>query len=226
MKATFLLLAAISVSAYADEEVIPTSFSKERYAAMVEKSPFALATPVEAPKEPEKSIFDNTYVKGVGTGYVVVQRVGDPETMRFWGNTPNKEGIYVANVIQGDRPASTKVTLKKGTEEKIIGFNENELRSTAAAPAVPQPGGRSVTPGKAPGIAPGMAPAIPRPTIQPSVQVPRPPNSIQPQTNARQMPPQQSQGGNRFGPGGSTNASTNPGNDANGGRQRIRVIRN
>ncbi len=239
MKASsFILLAALCVPAVADDDTIPTSWPKERYASMVEKSPFVLETKIEAPKEEKPSPFDNTYIKGVGTGYVVVQRMGDNSTMRFWDNAPNPEGIYVKQVIHGDRPAATKVVLKKGEEEKEIGFNENELRGPVSAP--PAPNGRTNGQLPPPGKAPGMVPAIPRPpTIQTNNKVPLPPATMQTQYKQPQAQGQPGgrnttnfqNGGNRnFAPGGSSNnavnsTGTNPGNDANGGRQRIRVIR-
>jgi hypothetical protein len=221
MKSSILLLAVLSSSVWAadDEEVIPVARGKERYEAMVAKSPFVLATPPEAPKVEAKSIFDNMVLKGVGTDYVIVQRVGDDHTMRFWGNEPNEEQMMVKEVRWSDQLGGTTVVLKKGAEEKEIEFNKNELRNPTPPPTpAGRPPGAPPIPGQR---QPGMNPSpnfpkppnltnstVPRPTVQPSMAVPRPSGA------AIQAPP-------------APQPANNPSpNDATGNRRRIRVIGN
>src|SRR4030095_3241172 len=113
MKTTLLLFAALGVTALAqDDDVIPKPVDRARYKDMLEKSPFALATPPEPEKQKEAKFTDNMYV----------QRLGDDHAMRVWGNS-EVEGIIVKEVKWSEKPGETSVILKKGGEEGEITFN-------------------------------------------------------------------------------------------------------
>jgi hypothetical protein len=245
MKTTLLLFAALGVTALAqDDDVIPKPVDRARYKDMLEKSPFALATPPEPEKQKEAKFTDNMYVKGLGKDYVIAQRLGDDHTMRFWGNS-EVEGIIVKEVKWSEKPGETSVILKKGGEEGEITFNQNDLHAAtpppnpggARPPGSPGgPGGPPVPGGFRPQSAGGgtMPAGTPRPPVpQPTVTVPRPTaTAIQappaaPQGGYTRTQGQGGPGGRSYGPGG-TGRQQQPqggGSDATGGRSRIRVIR-
>ncbi|MEI9895070.1 MAG: hypothetical protein WDN28_14575 [Chthoniobacter sp.] len=140
MKTPFLLLAVCAASAMADDDIIPSNWGDDRFQEMSGKSPFVLATPVVPTTNkvdaPPVGPFDNMYIAGIGTDYVLVKKQGDDQPMRFWGNEPDAEGISVKEIQWSDKVKASKVVLRKGNYEKEISFNEN-LFHTASAPAGP-----------------------------------------------------------------------------------------
>jgi hypothetical protein len=231
MKTFLLLLPALAITAIADDEIIPTPSNKERLTRMLEKSPFVLATPpVKEEKLDVKTPFDNMFIKALATDYVVIQRVGDDHTMRFWGNTPGEEEIFVKEIKWSDKAGVSKVILGKGAEvSPEIGFNENDIRSQAPPPP-PQRGVNQGVPGtqRPPGTNVPNAPRtggninVPRPAVQPNITVPRPSGTLT-------QPPQNNFNGNRTNTGvnrspGAAPTQAAPANDPSGNRRRIREI--
>lgn len=240
MKKCLFLLAALPVlpiGAVADEdEVIPTPFPKERYTEMATKSPFVLATPAAEPeKAPEPMFTDNMFVKGVGMDFVVVQRAGDDQPIRLWGHEKDlATNIFVKEIKWSERPGFTRVVLEKDGKTGEVGFNENELK---AAPPPPPPGPNGTRPPMP--VPPGTpqrpnsaaiqsiqknnagAIPVPRPSMQTQVNVPRP---TAPNTNLSGRYPAPANSGGRF--NGTTAPASQPANDANSGRRRIRTINN
>ena len=239
MKTPLLVLIALTAAAVADDDVIPVAFSKDRYADMAGRSPFVVATPVEAPKEEKVDPFANVYLRGLGSDYVVIQRVGDDHTIRITGGEM-VDGYTVKKINWSDTPGASTVTVTKGSDEGTLEFNKNELRATAPPPGVSPlaggarrpvqgPGGMNVPPGatiaqppNAPKLGGTPVSSIPRPStpaVQPQAQPPRP-------TFGNQQG--QGQGGQRqYGQGGQRGTGGNNGgsNDATGGRTRIRDLR-
>jgi hypothetical protein len=254
MKTPLLLLAKLTafavltgVTVADDDEVIPTAYGKERYAAMTKKSPFVLATPPAAAEAPKEANFtDNMFVKGVGMGFVVVQRAGDDHPIRLWDDQKDADtNIFVKEVKWSDKPGATRVVLEQNGKIGEVGFNENELKAAAAAPPPPPGGNRGPMPPGVPGSQrpPASAAmqnyqknnagaiAVPRPAVQSSVQVPRPNNmAAQPAANANFNASRTGNGTvNRYAPQATQAtqaAQAAQGNDANSGRRRIREIRN
>jgi hypothetical protein len=127
MKTPLILLAAFTVTAAADETIIPVAWSKDRFHDMLGKSPFALATPPVEKGMDVPDIFANLYVKGLGRDYVAIQRIGDDRAMQLWGNTPNAQQFFVKEVHWSAQPGLTKVVLKNGEQEREIGFNPSDV---------------------------------------------------------------------------------------------------
>lgn len=144
----FSSLALLALSAVAcGAAAIPVPHARERYDATMSKSPFALATKVEAkveeaPKvDPFKDMFLTALTKADGLNYVVIQKVG-ADSFRLFGNEPGPEGIRLVKVNWQDIPGKSTVTVKKGNETGDIKFNE--------AQSAPPPGS-----GGKPGMQPG-----------------------------------------------------------------------
>ncbi len=192
MKATLAIaLLATSAGSICANAAIPTAFGKERYAETEENSPFALETKVDntPPPPPKDSAFKNMVLTGIGTDYVTIKHMGDDLAMRFYGNKPNDDQIFVKEVHAAEKPSECYVVLRKGDEEGQVKYDENYGRTAVAAtvnPAqAPRPPGvvggapqvRTVVPPIVQGVvnktpSPAM-PNAPRPN-QPGVQVPRP----------------------------------------------------
>lgn len=234
MKTPLTIAFLASAGLISADAAIPTAFGKERYAETEENSPFVLETKVDvvAPAAPKDSAFKNMVLTGIGTDYVTIKHMGDDLAMRFYGNKPNDDQIFVKEVHAADKPSECYVVLRKGDEEGQVKYDENYGRNAVAAavnpaqaprppggggPGVPQP--RVALPPIVQGVVPkAPSPAMsnsPRPS-QPSVQVPRPGG-----------------GGNNFrgGPPGGNNLQTQQGQTTSGGntgapRIRVRNVNN
>ncbi len=225
-----IALLATSAALFCAHSAIPTAFPKERYADTEENSPFVLETKV-TPTEvvtPKDSIFKNMNLTGIGTDYITIQHMGDDHSIRFYGNKPNDDQMFVKEVHAANQPSECYVVLRKGDEEGQVKYDPTFGRNAVAAAPAPNPGQRPPG-GGAPGaplartapppIMPGVvskapspsAPNMPRPIQPPSVTVPRPGGS---NTNFR--------GGN---PNGATLQPAPNGQQpgGNGGAPRIRV---
>ena len=207
-----LLLGMIAVPAFALESVLPAAHPASRYDTMLERSPFALATPVGAPPVPVASEFSQWYVTGLGRwedkDFVSIGSRDLGTKFSLYGNEPNADGVQLVGVEWSNERGKSTVTIKKGSEFGKLEFNQAENATPTAAPqpgrpGMPQrPGGvggnvpvtnmpvtgggvQQPRPGGPGG--PGNQPrlAIPRPTNAP---IPAPPTTISP-TNAGAQPP-------------------------------------
>jgi|GEM_PF-3404898 len=241
MKTSLLLLAALSAPAFAQDDIIPAPYGKDRYAEMTKDSPFVLATKVEEAPAAKVDPFANIVLRGLGTDFVVIQRHGDDQTIRLVGDK-EEGGFKVTKVNWSDVPGGTTVELVSNTGETgTVKFDENIRNAT---PPPPPPGGapgmrRPVSGPQGLQVPPGANITVPRPpTVSGSgiSQIPRP--TLQPQAQPRQGFGGQSQqyGGRGMsapqgGQQGGTNGyrqggTTGGGSDGGGGRTRVRDIRN
>ncbi len=240
MKTTLAILFLSASALVAAENIIPVAYTKDRYGETFGNSPFALETKVEVKDTtPKEDPFKNLELKGLGQAdgkdYVIIQKVGEPNSMRFWGQEPNAD-MSVKEVHWSDKMGETYVIIRKGSEEGKVGFNELALHGGAAQQGAPNPGA-PVNRGPAqqtggfqprpPGYGGGttinngtLGTAAQRPpapgfqTARPIINQPPRPTSI-PAAN----------GTFRSSPPGIPAPNTTP-NTQNTGRQRIRVINN
>jgi hypothetical protein len=178
-----LLLAAVFVSRAASvENAIPTPLPADRYAAMGEKSPFALATPAVALPPPQASFAANWYVSGIArvgdTDFVTIKARDLSTQFSLFGHEPSDaNGVSVASVNWSETVGKSTVILQKGTETAKLEFNEAEIKGPQQAAAAPAPGANPAGPMPMPmPPRPGMAPMptnIPRPGNPPVVVPPQ-----------------------------------------------------
>ena len=156
MKTTLAILFTTASALVAAENIIPVAYTKDRYEETFGNSPFALETKVEAPTAPKEDSFKNLELKGLGQAdgkdYVIIQKVGEPNSMRFWGQEPNAD-MFVKEVHWSDKMGQTYVIVRKGGEEGKVGFNELAMHGGAGAAGAPNPApvNRGVVPPRPPG---------------------------------------------------------------------------
>ncbi len=228
--------ALLSPTVWAVEEAapapapVPESRPIARYAAMTEKSPFALATAAAPVAEPQASFAANWYVAGIArlgdTDFVTIKSRDASTQFSLFGREP-QNGVSVASVEWSETIGKSKVILQKGTETAKLEFNEADLRGPAPAPnqaggAVPAKPGAPGVPGVV--VTPPGSNNAPRPSFPSrSVNVPQGSTNSQPATTMQpggNVPPAVPQIGGQPG-------TANPnGQPPAGGevRRRIRVI--
>lgn len=157
-------LAATPWIAAADEPSSRQAEPLARYQAMIERSPFVLATETAppAPVVPENQGFTKDLVL---TGAVRMESgeyitVSSRDlTQRFsLGTGETYNDIALVSVAWSDAVGKTKATLKKGAEYGTIAFDEAAARAGAVAGA---PAGNGPPPGTMPGQGGGPPPPPP-----------------------------------------------------------------
>jgi hypothetical protein len=139
--ALLLLLAPLAVSAAETRLTDPTA----RYSAMLEQSPFALATVVEAPEEPKESFAANWELTslarlrdehGEEKDYVTIRSRDRRLSFTLLGDQEATEeeakGVSIQSVDRQDGRKSS-VILKRGAETAKVEFSQE----ASAPPAVP-----------------------------------------------------------------------------------------
>ena len=138
-----ILCLTAAFSARGDD--LPKRPDANRYAAMLEHSPFVVATaPVQAPTTPNwsKDLYIANAAHTDEADYVTIVSGSDKnlhESLSTAG-LPNEHGYAIANIQWSDNRGETKVTISKDGQYATLGFNES-LLSTASAgvPGPPQP---------------------------------------------------------------------------------------
>jgi hypothetical protein len=237
MKAAALTLLATVASAAAVENVLPLPFPAERYTAMLEKSPFALATPVAPPPvAPTKGFAADWYLTGLARfedqDYVSIKSrdlsvnfslFGTEATKGLTGSNESANGVQLVSVEWSNERGKSTVTIKKGDEIARLEFNQAEIQA-AAAPVPAAPGAaRPIMPGQ-PGARPVVTPLqAPMPVTGPAVAphartaIPRP--SVAPVVGQPPLPAGTGLSGVPLPPGTAPAAP-----DGGDNRRRIRVI--
>ena len=118
---------------------LPAASTIERYKDLIEHSPFAIATKNEAPPPVEVPGFARDLVlvgvvRLTGNNYYIMVASRDLSQRFGLGPSDTSNGISVANVAWSDGIGKTKVTLKRGSEYGVIGFDESVIRGGTAGP--------------------------------------------------------------------------------------------
>ena len=181
MKATALTavslatLALAHVSLGADDVPKPQAFA--RYEAMMNKSPFAVATAVAPPPQAPnfaKDLYIANAAKLADEGVVTLASNVDKNLKEYLSTkAPNKNGYSISNIEWSDRVGATKVTITKDGQFATLTFNQALLsQPVSSAPAQPQPQPQVQTPGAT------QVPPVPTPVQNfPAAATPVPTNT-------------------------------------------------
>jgi hypothetical protein len=201
-----LLVALLAHGVFADD--LPRRFTFDRYAAMLNKSPFAVATAVAVPAQ-TPSFMKDLYIANAaripGEDLVTVMSSSDKAVKEFLSTKgPNEHGYSIANIEWSDRPGETKVTISKDGQFATLTFNQALMVSAPGPPgmAPPPPGVPSAMPTPVPNYVPPKPANVPgypmpsphvrgviqrNPNVAPTPNVappPRPRPTVNPATNA------------------------------------------
>lgn len=167
---------------------VPQAYPPDRYAALLDKSPFAVATAAPEPVAPVENFATNLYVSAIFKSYddegkpryrVLVRSRDEQLRLDLFGDKPSEDGIALVAVDEAAISSKSTVTLKKGSETGRIEFDQ--AAPVAGTSQVPQP-----APGNAGAPRPGAGTASPNPgnvARRPAANqstIPRPGMSAQP----------------------------------------------
>jgi hypothetical protein len=194
----FALLGAITGRG---DDVLPPRFNFDRYSAMLDHSPFAIATAAALPAAtPDfaKDLYVANAARSPEGDMVTIGSSSDQNFKKYLTTREPVDGYNIASIEWSDRVGDTKVTISKDGNFATLTFNQALLSQRASANAPPAPGqmpravpsGRSSDPIQAPRArVPGMnqpkpaAAVVPTPNLMP----PTPSNLELPQVNPQQQ---------------------------------------
>jgi len=148
----FATVGAFSSSA---DEVLPPRFNFDRYTAMVNHSPFAIATAVALP-EATPSFAKDLYVGNAARSpegdMVTIRSSSDQNFRKYLTTREPVDGYSIAQIDWSEDVGKTKVTISKDGQFATLTFNQSLLSQAASAgrpianqmppsvPIVPSPG--------------------------------------------------------------------------------------
>jgi hypothetical protein len=160
-------------------EIVPKRTDFTKYQAMLDRSPFAIATAAALPAA-TPSFAKDLYIANAARspeGDLVTLASASDKNFKEYLSTrgPNEHGYGIANIEWSDRVGQTKVTISKDGQFASVGFNQALLAVTPgtppAAPSYPQPqivGQQPQIPGQ-PQAPIQPQPAVAYPQVQPTV---------------------------------------------------------
>jgi hypothetical protein len=196
MKYSFTLISIFTlfgtITGQADD-VLPPRFNFDRYSAMVNHSPFAIATAIALPSAtPDfaRDLYVANAARSPDGDMVTIASSSDQNFKKYVSTKEPVDGYSIASIEWSDRVGATKVTISKDGKFATITFNQALLSQPAPnAPLVPNAPTAAVP--AVPAVPSPLAPSVPRQPPRPHVRgmiqrnpkaVPMPtPNLQQPQ---------------------------------------------
>jgi hypothetical protein len=154
---------------------VPKPYTFARYQAMMDRSPFAVATAVAAPAATPnfaKDLYVANAAHSKDGDFVTIASSADKNFKKYLSTSAADDGYTIANIEWSDKVGATKVTISKDGQTATLAFNEALLKQSVAT---------------------GQPPQMQQQPVQPQAIVPAPPNAIpqQPNYQPQNIPQQQ-----------------------------------
>jgi hypothetical protein len=165
-RALMLVLALFGAIPGRADDVLPPRFSFDRYSAMVDHSPFAIATAVALPAAtPDfaKDLYVANAARSPEGDIVTIASSSDQNFKKYLTTKEPVDGYNIASIEWSDRVGATKVTISKDGNFATLTFNQALLSQRASPNAPPAPGRLTA-------VSPFMPPAVPSRPPRPSTR--------------------------------------------------------
>ena len=193
---SMVLVGLIALATAGATDVVPKRTEFTRYQAMLDHSPFAVATAAALPAATPnfaKDLFIANAARSPEGDMVTLNSASDRNFKEYLTTKgPNEHGYAIANIEWSERVGATKVTVSKDGQFASVAFNQALLATTpgSAAPG-PNPGfvqpqqmQTQMQPQVQPQVPPGTLynpnqPAVPNPITKPAFPTqPTPPPRV------------------------------------------------
>ena len=173
------------------DDVLPPRFNFDRYSAMVNHSPFAIATAIALPSAtPDfaRDLYVANAARSPDGDMVTIASSSDQNFKKYVSTKEPVDGYSIASIEWSDRVGATKVTISKDGKFATITFNQ-ALLSQPAPNAPPVPNAPTAAVPAVPAVPSPLVPSVPRQAPRPHVRgmiqrnpkaVPVPTPSLQP----------------------------------------------
>jgi hypothetical protein len=189
------------------ENVLPPLFTYDRYAKMVDNSPFAIATAVAAPAAtPDfaKDLYVANAARSSDGDLVTLASTSDHNFKKYLTTKAPVDGYSIANIEWSERVGATKVTISKDGNFATVTFNQALLQQSGPNPALAARTLAPPTPNMPTPQLPSKLPA----NLPPEVQKLVPPTRELRSPHSRGLIPRNPRGGSKSpgtAPGGARN---------------------
>jgi hypothetical protein len=170
-----LILAMLGLSCVQADDVLPPRFNFDRYSAMVNHSPFAIATAVALPSATAdfaKDLYVANAARSPEGDMVTIASSSDQNFKKYLTTRGPVDGYSIASIEWSDRVGATKVTISKDGKFATITFNEallsQQAPNTFPGMAVPSP--QNTTAALPPPLVPPTPRQVPRPRVRGVIQ--------------------------------------------------------
>lgn len=176
---SFLLAGACLGLAHARaEDEIPQPAKFSRYAPMLKRSPFAVATagaPVGATPDFARELYVANAGHSTDGDFVTIASTTNRDLKLYLTTKQAVDGYAVPNILWSDRVGETKVTITKDGQVATLSFNEAVLSQAIQnpAPQIVRPA-NGMIPGVGTNVNPSVPMPIPRPMTVPTIPTPPP----------------------------------------------------
>ncbi len=153
-------------------DVLPPQYNFDRYAKMMDQSPFAVASAVAAPAAtPDfaKDLYIANAARSQDGDLVTLASTTDHNFKKYLSTKEPVDGYSIASIEWSDKVGQTKVTISKDGNFATLTFNQALLSQAAPGGAVPA----------RPLPAPAMP--MPNPAGMPNTHAPRLPPNVPPE---------------------------------------------
>ena len=177
----FIIIGIIPVTALADDP-LPKRPDFNRYQAMLNRSPFAIATVAVPTSTPDfaKDLYIANAAHLVDGDLVTIASATDKSFKEYLSTKGPEHGFAISDIQWSDKVGQTKVTITKDGKYATLTFNQallsqlaqnpSQLQTNALQPPLFPPG---MPPPPQPYIKPAPIPSLP-PTYQQGRQTPQP----------------------------------------------------
>ena len=190
-----LLLLCLPLRLVFAEEKLPKPFSIARYQAMMDRSPFAVATAIAAPAATPnfaKDLYIANAAHSKEGDLVTVASSTDKNFKKYLSTSAAVDGYSIVSIEWSDKVGATKVTISKDDQTATLSFNEALLKGPAgpggqnpvqAQVMQPPPQPQQLTAmdrkpdiptAAAAGVVPGAPPNVTKPMPVPTLPTPPP----------------------------------------------------
>ena len=170
---TLATILAIAGATYSQaEDVLPRQYNFDRYAKMVDQSPFAVATAVAAPAAtPDfaKDLYIANAARSQDGDLVTIASTGDHNFKKYLTTKEPVDGYSISSIEWSDKVGQTKVTISKDGNFATLTFNQALLSQVSPGGGV---GARAL---------PAPAMPVPNPGVIPNVHAPKLPANVPPE---------------------------------------------
>jgi hypothetical protein len=185
-----VLIATLPFAALLADDV-PKPFTFARYQAMLDRSPFAVATAVAAPSATPnfaKDLYVANAAHSKDGDYVTIASSADKNFKKYLSTNAAEDGYRIVNIEWSDKVGATKVTISKDDQTATLSFNEALLKQPVATsqsqPPVQQPNiqAQPMVPAPVPNttpypVRPAPVPQLPTPPPRVRGVIPKNPNA-------------------------------------------------
>ena len=194
---TLATILAIAGATYSQaEDALPRQYNFDRYAKMVDQSPFAVATAVAAPAAtPDfaKDLYIANAARSQDGDLVTIASTGDHNFKKYLTTKEPVDGYSISSIEWSDKVGQTKVTISKDGNFATLTFNQALLSQASPGGGVgARPLPAPAAPGGGVGARPPPAPAalVPNPAGIPNTRAPNLPANAPPELQ-QLMPPRE-----------------------------------